>query len=54
MRGAPLALEERYLIHAGFVGGLGVAAIAKQFKCPGFLSQYEVAFNCPPGVGTRT
>ena len=32
MSGKPLTLEERYLIHAGFVGGLGVAMIAKQLR----------------------
>ncbi len=30
MSGMPLTLEERYLIHAGFVAGLSLAEIAKQ------------------------
>jgi len=32
MSGTPLTLEERYLIHAGFVAGLSPAEIAKQLR----------------------
>ena len=32
MSGSPLTLEERYLIHAGFTGGLRLAEIARQLR----------------------